>query len=236
MAALAALPETRPAGEAPTATRWRWTPRAWLSSLEASVRDMDRQARLASLLYAAVLLVNSGILMSTVSLYVGQRWGSSVSAGSRTIGVASLSGAMLALRSRSAMLAGPLVGAVSDRTQKRWPVVWRALALGAVGFLLLSLRLPWWVGLLGVLVVAVASAVLTSTIAALVGDRAHGGRTGLTMGSLAAAGDLGSAAGPLLAYTLAATLDLRWVYLMCAGILGAGLAASLWAAGGKENR
>ena len=43
------------------------------------------------------------------------------------------------------------------------------------------------------------------------------------MGMYATSGDLGSAAGPLLAYAVSPFLDLRWAYLAC----GFGFVASL---------
>jgi MFS family permease len=71
-----------------------------------------------------------------------------------------------------------------------------------------------------------AGALLTA-LAALVGDLAAKDRQGVTMGSLATAGDVGSATGPLLAYALAVTLDLRWIYLLCAAILASGFIATI---------
>ena len=42
-----------------------------------------------------------------------------------------------------------------------------------------------------------------------------GGRPGIAMGALATAGDIGSASGPLVAYALAARLELEGAYLLC---------------------
>jgi MFS family permease len=45
------------------------------------------------------------------------------------------------------------------------------------------------------------------------------------MGAYAAAGDVGSTAGPFLAFALVASVDLRWIYLFCSVLflLGLGL-------------
>jgi MFS family permease len=85
-----------------------------------------------------------------------------------------------------------------------------------------------------VALVALGSGALIATLAAVVGDLAAGSRQGMIMGVLATAGDAGSAAGPLLAYGLAVAMDLRWVYLLCAGTLALGLASV--AAWGREAR
>jgi MFS family permease len=68
---------------------------------------------------------------------------------------------------------------------------------------------------------------LITALAALVGDLAAGDRQGITMGALATAGDTGSALGPLLAYALAVSLDLRWVYLLSAVALASGLVVTI---------
>jgi MFS family permease len=69
---------------------------------------------------------------------------------------------------------------------------------------------------LGVALVALSSGTLATSLAAIVGDLAKADQKGLTIGGLATAGDIGSAAGPLVAFALVAFLDLRWIYLLSA--------------------
>jgi MFS family permease len=73
-----------------------------------------------------------------------------------------------------------------------------------------------------------AGAILASR-AALVGDLTPPGREGAVMGFYAGAGDVGSTAGPFLAFALVAAVDLRWVYASCAAtfLAGLGLIASM---------
>jgi MFS family permease len=134
---------------------------------------------------------------------------------------------MLALRALLGVAAGPLAGALSDRLPSRWPVVRGGLLLGVVGFLMLALPASVWTVVLGVALVALSAAGMLTALAAIVGDMARSDRPGTTMGALATAGDIGSATGPLVAYALAATFDLRWVYLLCAVLLALALAATL---------
>jgi MFS family permease len=102
-----------------------------------------------------------------------------------------------------------------------------AILLGMAGFVILVLPAGLGAMSLGVALVSVCAAALTAVLAALVGDLAADNRSGLIMGGLATAGDLGSATGPLVAYALAPVLDLRWVYLFCAVALASGLIATI---------
>ncbi len=224
--AFLALPETGSPNTKPQPSLRSSLHRQQLAGLFTAWQRVDRRILLASSLYMLTLFVNSGVLMSTVSLYLKQRGGTEVTLGALTIGVASLAGAMLAMRAVLGMLAGPLAGLLSDRLHSRWPVVRGACLLGAAGFLLLALVTHFWAVPGGVAVVAFGAAALATALAALVGDLAAGNRQGLTMGGMATAGDIGSAAGPPLAYALAVSFDLRWVYLMCAAALVLGFAAT----------
>ena len=47
------------------------------------------------------------------------------------------------------------------------------------------------------------------------GDLTPAGKEGLTIGFFATVGDIGSAAGPFLAFALLTIVDLRFVYLLC---------------------
>jgi MFS family permease len=227
LVAVIALPETRPAGgrrehNPGRAPGWQW-PSAWLRA----VRHLDWRILAASYIYLVVLFVNSGVLMSTISLYLEQRWGAAIPVGAKAIGVASLGGVLLALRSALGIVAGPVAGVVSDRIGNRWPVVRAGLLLGCTGFVVLALLASVGSVPVGVALISLSAGALAVTVTALVGDLAEGERQGLTMGGLATAGDVGSALGPVFAFGLAVVLDLRWVYLFCVVALASGLLATL---------
>ena len=225
--AVLALPETKPASAATrTGSRDRG-PRQALMMLIGAWRVMDRRLWLAGYTYMVTFLVNSGVLMSTIGLYLKERWGASITVSGLVIGVATLAGLMLALRASLGAIAGPAAGALSDRLGERWPVVRGGLLLGMAGFSLLAVSGSVLAIPSGVALIAISAGALLATVAALVGDLAPEGRPGRTMGGLATAGDIGSALGPLLAYALAVVLDLRWVYLLSALVLGTALLASL---------
>jgi len=174
-------------------------------------------------IYLMTFFAGNGVVMSTISLYLKQNFGDKILIGDAAVGVASLGGLLLAMRSLLGMVAGPLSGYLSDRRGNRWPVVQGGIIIGGIGFGILVAGKEIWAVPLGVALIALSSGALLTTLAALTGDLAPSDRQGQAIGGLATAGDLGSAAGPLLAYALLSLIDLRWVYLMC----GLGFASSL---------
>ena len=225
--AILALPQTgAPAGRASPETGTALHRRQF-AALVGGLWRLDRQILRADYIYLVTLFVSSGVLMSTISLYVKQRVGPTVSLGGVVVGVSSAGGMMLTLRAVLGMLAGPVAGGLSDRCRNRWWVVRGGILLGVVGFLMLALSAGLWAVPLGVALVALSAGALVAVLAAIVGDRATEARQGMTMGGLATAGDIGSATGPLLAYALAPALELRWVYLLCAVALASGLLAAV---------
>lgn len=224
--AYAALPEISPPAAAPTGHR------PSLSALARTLRHMDRRILLVGYIYLVVFFVSNGVLMSTVSLYLGQRWGTDISLAGVVIGVSSLAGMMLALRASLGILGGPVAGILSDRLGNRWPVVRVGILVGVTGFATLALAGGVWAVPVGVALVSLSAGSLIAVLAAVVGDLTAGNRSGITMGGMATAGDIGSASGPLFAYALASVLDLRWIYLLCAVILASGLLATL---GKRQN-
>lgn len=224
--ALAALPETRSRGVGDSNPAWGKLNGQRLLDWANRLRSIDHRMLVASYIYFATLFVSSGVLMSTLGLYLERRWGSDIAVGATTIGVASLAGVMLGMRALLGIVAGPVAGALSDRLGDRWPVVRGGILLGAGGFLVLAFLGGVGAVPIGVAAISLGAGSLAATLAAVVGDMAEGGRRGVTMGGLATAGDIGSAMGPPLAYALAVTLDLRWVYLFCAFVLASGLVAA----------
>jgi DHA1 family multidrug resistance protein-like MFS transporter len=229
------LPETRELEAAPPAGGGNHPPRLSTTALLHSLRGIDRQVWAVAFLYLVIFLVSNGVLMSTISLYLAQRWGTSISLGSLAVGVSSVAGAMLSMRAALGVVAGPLAGSVSDRLRDRWPVAALALLLALAGFGLLTQRVSVLLAFVAVMLVAAGAGALIAVLAALVGDRVAGERPGVAMGALATAGDIGSAMGPLLGYALAVRLDLRWVYALCAGILCIGLVIALGQAQARRH-
>jgi MFS family permease len=180
-------------------------------------------------LFLITQLAGEGVVLSTASLLLQQRFGPSaiVSLGSLALGVASAGGLLLALRSLLAGGVGPLAGHLSDGTAGRWPVIAGSLVLGVAGFgLLFCASSLWGIGL-GIVLGAISGGAAQAVLAAQVGDLAPPGKEGVVMGAYATAGDVGSMAGPFLAFALISVVDLRWVYLLCTLAFVAGLGL-LW--------
>jgi MFS family permease len=198
---------------------------AWRQQVRAVLRA-HRSLALVAGLYLITQLAGEGVVLSTVSLLLQQRFGPVVSVGGLVLGVASAGGLLLALRSLLAGAVGPLAGHLSDarpgRTRSgRWSVVVASLVVGASAFGLLSCAAAWRAASLGSIVLGVVLSAFSggaglATLAAQVGDLAPPGREGAAMGAYAAAGDVGSMAGPFLAFALVSVVGLQSVYLLCA--------------------
>ena len=206
--AVAALPET---------AHGRMANGEWRSAIG------DTRLLTVAGLFLITQLAGEGVVFSTVSLLVQRCCGQTVSLGPLALGVASAGGLLLALRSLLAGGVGPLAGHVSDTPSGCGPVIVASLVVGMLGFGLLSFATSLWAIVLGVMVSAVSGGAALATLAAQVGDLTPPGKEGVVMGAYATAGDVGSTAGPFLAFALLSVADLRWVYLLCTLAFVAGL-------------
>ncbi len=188
-----------------------------------------------SYIYLVTFFAGNGVVMSTISLYLKQNFGDEVLIGNVVVGVASLGGLLLAMRSVVGMVAGPISGHLSDLKENRWPVVLVGISVGTAGFGVLILGRNFWSVVLGVVFIALSSGTLLTTLVALTGDLAASDRQGQAIGRLATAGDLGSATGPLLAYALVSLISLRWIYLLCGLSFVSSLLALRYAVAAQES-
>jgi MFS family permease len=186
------------------------------------LRD-NRNLVTVSLLLLITLFAGEGVTLSTTSLLLQQRFGPNVVLGRLALGVATAGGILLALRSLLAGAVGPLAGHLSDAYTGRWPVIVGSLAIGMVGFGLLAFAASPATIVLGVILGAVSGGAALATLAAQMGDLTPTGREGVVMGAYATVGDVGSMAGPFLAFAMLSVVDLQWVYLLCTFSFLAGL-------------
>ncbi|MEZ4767709.1 MAG: MFS transporter [Caldilineales bacterium] len=220
LAAFLFLPETRPAGAA-TRGPLHWRVPRW-SSLKPHLGTGGWAA-----LYAQGILrfCLAGVATATLALFVEQSPGTEVSLAGVTVGAATLTGLLLAIRPLLSLVTAPSAGRLSD-IHGRWPLLNWGGVLGGVSFLVLMTG-----GLLALLVNGVLSAlsmaILGPVSSGLVGDVSPPAMQGRNLGWLANAGDLGSALGPLVAYALLPVVSLNALYLLCAGLMISILAASL---------
>ncbi len=177
--------------------------------------------------------VTNGVLMATLAYFLQQRWGQEVALNGVVVGVSTVSGTLLASRSAFSIVLAPLAGRLSDHLGERRRLAAAGLSLEAAGFAVLASALSLRLGgvVLGVALVAAGGGVLAPTLTAWVADRCGGARQSTSMGVYATAADLGSAAGPLVAYALAEGVSLTAPYFLSAAGALAALAVLLWARG-----
>ena len=231
--ALLALPETRSdrlpseAGElGQRAPRRRYSSRFVYArrAIQATgwlVRQPQSLA--ASYLYMLASFAGDGIVMSTISLYLKQRYGEAALFGSLSWPIATLGGALLAIRALVSGLVAPWAGHLSDRAASRWAVTECGVILGVAGMGLLALASEPLPLVLSVCLVALSGSFLTTVLPALVGDLGGREQSGAVLGALMTAGDIGCAVAPLAVYQLAASLPLQRVYIISALLLATGL-------------
>ena len=208
--ALILLPETRsirPDWGDPSVEGIRLRLRAnWGLWVAASLQGINR-------------FVTAGVLAATMGLLVQDHLPSA----GLSLGVATLTGALMAGRTLLSTVAAPLAGTTSDWLGSRWRVVAWGLAIGIISMALIAWGAPIAI-LTGISLGAVAGGSVQALVTALTGDLVSQAQRGRAIGLLHTAGDLGSAIGPPAAYALIPWIGLRGVYLLCAGLLAAGLA------------
>lgn len=147
-----------------------------------------------------VALVYQGMFTATLSYLVETHAGAAIDLGLWTIGAASLSGVLQAIRWSWEPWLAPWFGKRSDGSGGRYPLIVSSLFAASACFALLpaELPLPLWLCLL--LLVQVSATSLTTLADAVAADAAAGasGATVMTLYSLFI--DLGAAAGPFLGY------------------------------------
>lgn len=213
VAALILLPETRAARSGLD------DPLAEENSLRLRA---NRDLWVVASLHGLNRFVTAGVLTATLALLVQDR----LSSVGPTLGVATLTGVLMAGRTLLSMVAAPLAGTASDRLGSRWGVAAWGLAVGVVSMALVAWGEPLAI-LAGVSLGAVAGGSIQALAMALTGDLVSQAQRGRAIGLLHTAGDLGSAVGPPAAYVLMSWLELKGVYLLCAGLFAAGLALAM---------
>jgi MFS family permease len=178
----------------------------------------DRGLWVAASLQGINRFVIAGVLYATMGLLVQDRLHTT----GLGLGVATLTGALVAGRTLFSMAAAPLAGTLSDRAQSRRRVIAWGLGLGAVSMVLVSWNLPVAI-LVGITLGAVTSSSVQAMVITLAGDLADEVRRGRAIGLIYTVGDLGSAVGPPVAYALLPGIGLGGVYLLCAGLFVGGL-------------
>jgi MFS family permease len=179
-------------------------------------------------------LIFIGFLGATLPLLLEQRIGETILLIGLVIPLASFTGGLYAANQVLGLIASPLSGWVSDRTGNRWLLASGALALGVVA-LALTATGHGAVIVLATMLGALATSVLQTQVMTLAGDYAPHGQQGRILGVINTVGDIGSAAGPLLAYALLPVIDLSGIFWLATGLIALCLPWTAWI-GARESR
>lgn len=221
--AWAALPETRAHAEGGSHSD---PPSARHAQVSSSGSRLELACAVG--LLAANRLVQEGILLASLALFLQDRFGTEVSIGGQPVGTATLTGAGLGLTTLVAAAAAQWSGVLSDRRGNRWAAAAICLLPGAIGFAALQLGTPAWI-LLGLVGTSIASGGSTNMSTSLIGDLGLRSRQGRRLGGLFTIGDLASAVGPLMVFRLAPAIGIEGLYWLSAGVFGAaGLVSVAW--------
>jgi MFS family permease len=164
----------------------------------------------------------AGILSATLSLLVRDY----LSGKGLAIGIATLTGVLMASRTVMSILGAYIAGFISDFLRNRWGVLMSGIALSVMSMVFLSSRFSVII-VLGIAMIALARGSMQSMTTSLTGDLTSVSHRGKAVGLLHTVGDLGSAIGPPVAFYLFPLWGLSHVYLLCAGIFGLSLVVNL---------
>lgn len=180
-------------------------------ALLPDVRSLPTPLWITAMAQGLNRLASAGIIGATLGLIVQQSVGAELRWGIWHLGVASVTGSLLASRTLFSLVGAPMVGTLSDRTGNRWGLLALCLFIGAIGIAILPI--PQGLALLvGTLASAIASGGVQSLATSLVGDWSRREEHGKHLAIFNIAGDLGSALGPIVAYALLPWTGLMAVY------------------------
>jgi MFS family permease len=162
-------------------------------------------------------LLLAGVLLPTFGLFLSEHVGNSIEVATVTIGVATLTGIALGANGLISMTTAPVMGGLSDRLGNRWQAAAGGLVPGITGFGLLAMGSPL-MALVAIPLTAIAGGSNQSLSTALVGDLSDERLRGRRMGILFTIGDLTSALGPPLAYSMIPLIGINSIYLFGAGV------------------
>ncbi len=174
----------------------------------------------ALLAFVVVQFAGDGVLMATLTLLLTERLGQVISLGSLQLSPAAAGGIFIAGRAVLAGLVGLGAGRLSDSFIPRPLLVKLGLGVAAadMGVMAFANSTAWI--LTGLAITSVSSGVLLAILPALVRDHISSADLGRSMGAYAMIGDIGSTAGPAMAFALAPLAGLGAIYATCVGLFG----------------
>jgi MFS family permease len=139
-----------------------------------------------------------GVLAATAILWLSEIFGDGAQIATLFIPTATLTGLYTAMSNLINIISTPLVGSISDKLGRRWPVIGLAMIMGGVGLWLMSGEIRT-MALIGAFLVPVAGSSTETLIPAIAGDRVPKNLRSRALGLINTAGDLGATIGPFAA-------------------------------------
>ena len=163
----------------------------------------------------------SGLVTATIGLLLKERIGDSLNIDGFVLGVATLTGIVLATSWAGEVGLSTYFGGISDKFGRR-SVLLICLPVVILGSAILIIKNVFVI----VIVVPIVFAATTAskiTLDASAGDLSSDLDKSEVMSRYATWTDLGAASGPIAGYTLLSVLDIQWVYLFSALLVTSGL-------------
>jgi MFS family permease len=155
--------------------------------------------------------VMSGVVTATLGLLLKTLYGSSITLGSLSTGIATVTGLLLSSRWLIDFGLGPSLGHVSDRLG-RHRVILAAFLTGTLALVVFSRVSALWPLSLATMAIFASGTALSAALDASLGDLAPVGHRARIIGRYTTFQDLGSACGPLLGYAFGVWLGLGLMY------------------------
>jgi MFS family permease len=168
--------------------------------------------------------VMSGVVTATLGLLLKTLYGSSMTVGGLSIGIATITGLLLSSRWFIDLGLGPYLGHVSDRLG-RHRVILAAFLTGALALMVFSSVSALGPLSLATIAIFASGTALSAALDASLGDLTRPGQQARMIGHYTTFQDLGSACGPLLGYAFGVWLGLGVMYGLgvCCFVAAAGL-------------
>lgn len=181
-----------------------------------SVRAPELSPAMCYLGGFTVSFVSAGVIVSSLSLVLHQRLGDAVTIGAWTLGIATISGILFAIRWTSSLVVAPAVGKIID-------VSGRTRIFRILGLIMATMLLIFGIMTNPIITVVVACILffvgnsLEVVFDTAIGDTTYLGEeetTATRLSRYASFYDLGAASGPVIAYYLGSKVGFEWSFYL----------------------
>lgn len=162
-----------------------------------------------------------GVLAASAILWLSNIFGEGTQFFTLFIPIASLTGLYTALSNLVSIGNAKIIGPVSDKSGRRWPIIGIALIFGGLGLWFMSGDIRT-LALIGAFLMPLAGSSTETLVPAIIGDRVPEDLRSRALGLINTAGDLGATIGPFAALGAlnSGWLTLGEIYRIGSGLFG----------------